>query len=95
MKFKVLIVVFLLLSGSLFSQINNETSKEKEERMAWWTEARFGMFIHWGLYALPARHEWVMSKEQISRTDYEKYVDYFVPDLYNPNEWAKLAKAAT
>ena len=47
MKFKVLIVVFLLLSGSLFSQINNETSKEKEERMAWWTEARFGMFIHW------------------------------------------------
>ena len=94
MKFKVLIVVFLLLSGSLFSQINNETSKEKEERMAWWTEARFGMFIHWGLYALPARHEWVMSKEQISRTDYEKYVDYFDPDLYNPNEWAKLAKAA-
>ena len=76
------------------SQINNETPKEKEDRMAWWTEARFGMFIHWGLYALPARHEWVMSKEQISKTDYEKYVDYFDPDLYNPNEWAKLAKAA-
>ena len=63
MKFKVLIALFLLLSGSVFSQINNETPKEKEDRMAWWTEARFGMFIHWGLYALPARHEWVMSKE--------------------------------
>jgi hypothetical protein len=45
MKFKVLIPVFLLLSGSVLSQINNETPKEKEERMAWWTEARFGTLI--------------------------------------------------
>ena len=89
MKFKALIALFLLLSGSVFSQINNETPKEKEERMAWWTEARFLVcFIRGDFMPLPARHEWVMSKEQISKTDYEKYVDYFDPDLYNPNEWA-------
>jgi alpha-L-fucosidase len=62
--------------------------------MQWWSEARFGMFIHWGLYALPARHEWVMSKEQMSKKEYEKYAAYFNPDLYNPKEWARLAKDA-
>ncbi len=36
-----------------------ETDAQRQARMKWWTEARFGMFIHWGLYALPARHEWV------------------------------------
>ena len=47
----------------LSSQNINEFAipSKKVERMQWWSEARFGMFIHWGLYALPARHEWVMS----------------------------------
>ncbi len=44
-----------------------ETEAERKARMTWWTEARFGMFIHWGLYALPARHEWVKSREQHHR----------------------------
>lgn len=61
---------------------------------AWFTHDRFGMFIHWGLYALPARHEWVMSREQIQTPDYERYVDYFEADLYDPTAWAAAAKAA-
>ncbi len=71
-----------------------ETPAQKEARMKWWTEARFGMFIHWGLYALPARHEWVKNNEHITDADYQKYFDHFNPDLYEPKAWAKAAKAA-
>lgn len=72
----------------------NETPAQKEKRLAWWTNDRFGMFIHWGLYALPARHEWVQQREHISETAYRQYFDLFNPDLYNPREWARNAKAA-
>ena len=71
-----------------------ETSEQKEKRMAWWTNDRFGMFIHWGIYAVPARHEWVKNRERISDEDYQIYFDRFDPDLYNPKEWAAKAKAA-
>ncbi len=71
-----------------------ETPAQKEARMKWWTEARFGMFIHWGLYALPARHEWVKNNEHITDAEYQKYFDHFNPDLYDPRAWAKAAKAA-
>jgi alpha-L-fucosidase len=71
-----------------------ETAAQKEARMKWWTEARFGMFIHWGLYALPARHEWVKNRERITDEAYRKYFDHFNPDLYNPKEWARAAKNA-
>ncbi len=60
----------------------------------WFTHDRFGLFIHWGLYALPARHEWVKSQEKISTADYEKYFKHFDPDLYDPNLWAKAASDA-
>ena len=61
---------------------------------SWFVHDRFGMFIHWGLYALPARHEWVKNNEHIMDADYQKYFDHFNPDLYNPKAWAKAAKAA-
>ena len=71
-----------------------ETAAQKEKRMAWWTNDRFGMFIHWGIYAVPARHEWVKNRERISDEAYQVYFDRFDPDLYNPKEWAAKAKAA-
>ena len=52
------------------------------------------MFIHWGLYSLPARHEWIRNFERIPNEEYQKYFDIFNPDLYNPKEWAKMCKAA-
>ena len=55
---------------------------------------RFGMFIHWGVYSIPGRGEWIRSHERISVEDYQKYVDEFNPSDYNPREWAKLAKKA-
>jgi len=61
---------------------------------AWFTKARFGLFIHWGLYAMPARHEWVKNREKISDTHYQKYFKQFNPDLYDPAGWAALAAEA-
>ncbi|MBQ8893452.1 MAG: alpha-L-fucosidase [Clostridia bacterium] len=61
---------------------------------AWFTRDRFGMFIHFGLYALPARHEWIRNRERIGNEDYQKYFNHFNPDLFDPKEWARLAKAA-
>ena len=75
-------------------KIWNETDAQKTERLAWWTNDRFGMFIHWGTYALAGRHEWVKKNERIPDKEYQKYFDNFNPDLYNPTEWAKMAKAA-
>lgn len=60
----------------------------------WFVHDRFGLFIHWGIYALPARHEWVKKREQITTEDYQKYFDHFNPDLYDPKQWAADAKAA-
>ena len=74
--------------------IGRETARQKEKRMQWWTEGRFGMFIHWGLYALPARHEWVKNRERINNETYQKYFDEFNPDLFEPKKWAKEARAA-
>jgi len=60
----------------------------------WFVHDRFGLFIHWGLYALPARHEWVKNRERIRDEDYQKYFDHFDPDLYDPITWAREAKNA-
>jgi alpha-L-fucosidase len=62
--------------------------------LGWFLEARFGMFIHLGLYSSLARHEWVMSREETAPADYERYVRYFDPDLYDPGEWARAAADA-
>ncbi|MDO6802049.1 alpha-L-fucosidase [Wenyingzhuangia sp. 1_MG-2023] len=94
------IVVFCILCLSFFSlkaqqkKIWNETEQEKKERLAWWTNDRFGMFVHWGTYSLAGRHEKVKKNEKMTDEKYQKYFDNFNPDLYNPQEWAKLAKAA-
>lgn len=61
---------------------------------SWFVHDRFGMFLHWGLYALPARHEWVKSYEEIDDEHYQPYFDHFNPDLYDPREWARMARAA-
>ncbi|WP_433440926.1 alpha-L-fucosidase [Nonomuraea sp. CA-141351] len=59
--------------------------------MSWFTEARFGLFVHWGIYAAAARHEWVKSYERLSDEHYRRYFDHFDPDLYDPGVWADEA----
>ena len=63
-------------------------------RMEWFTAARFGMFIHWGLYAIPARGEWYKGSMKVPEAEYQKYFDEFDPAGYDPAEWARVAKAA-
>ena len=60
----------------------------------WFVHDRFGLFIHWGLYALPARHEWIKQYEEIPDDVYDRYLNYFDPDLYDPDEWARIAADA-
>ena len=61
---------------------------------AWFVHDRFGMFIHWGLYSMPACHEWVKSHECLSEEKYDLFLKYFNPDMFDAREWAKAAKAA-
>ena len=67
---------------------------DRKRRMKWWHEARFGMFVHYGLYSQLGRHEWAMNLEHIPLKQYEKLADSFSPKPRCPREWVRLAKKA-
>jgi alpha-L-fucosidase len=69
-------------------------SDDVAARTRWLVQDRFGLFIHWGIYASAARHEWVKSREKLTDEQYQRYFDHFDPDLYDPAEWAETAWAA-
>ena len=70
------------------------TVEDRTRRMKWWHEAKFGMFIHWGLYSTLGRHEWVMENEGIPTKEYEPYADKFKPKPNAARDWARLAHRA-
>jgi len=74
--------------------MSSEKMLKFPERLKWWIEARFGMFIHWGLYSIPARGEWVMFLERIPKSEYVKLAQRFNPRKFNADEWVSLAKEA-
>ncbi|HUX59332.1 MAG TPA: alpha-L-fucosidase [Bacteroidales bacterium] len=106
------IALFLFISMSFMLIISCSTSIKKkdepiakmdqDEKMAWWREAKFGLFIHWGVYAVPAgkygddttHGEWIMSKAQIPVAEYKEYAAQFNPVEYDPVAWVKMAKDA-
>lgn len=99
MSTMVIILVFLLSS---FSQIENKKTAA-ENRMQWWNEAKFGLFIHWGVYSVPAGiykgkdipgGEWIMHNAKIPVAEYKKYASEFNPVNYDPEAWVKMAKDA-
>ena len=65
-----------------------------EKRVDWFRKARFGMFIHWGLYSIPGRGEWVRSEEQMPESEYLPFFESFAAKDFDPTAWAKAAKAA-
>ena len=75
-------------------RVPRETPEARAKRMAWWTHDRFGMFIHFGIYAQAARHEKVKSREHMTDEQYEPYCRRFDPDLFDATEWARAAKEA-
>jgi alpha-L-fucosidase len=79
-----------------------ETSQQRDQRMAWWRAARFGLFIHWGVYSVPAgvyqdkpaSAEWIMLRSQIPVDDYKAYAKDFNPEKYDAEKWVLAAKHA-
>ena len=67
---------------------------KRTERTRWFRQDRFGMFIHWGLYSIPARGEWLRSTEKMGKEAYMKYFHAFTAEEFNPGEWARLARQA-
>ncbi|MGH9342124.1 MAG: alpha-L-fucosidase [Acidobacteriota bacterium] len=104
----VLAVLMIALSaGSILGQPRNylnETKAEIDARMQWWRDARFGMFIHWGLYAVPAGEyqgkrsgrigEWIQEWANIPREEYRKFAAEFNPVRFDAAEWVRIAKDA-
>jgi len=84
--------------------VSPETPAQRDQRMRWWREARFGMFIHWGLYAVPAGEyngkrserigEWIMEWANIPRAEYEKFTAQFNPVKFDAKQWVRIAKDA-
>ena len=71
-----------------------EEEADRARRLKWWHEAKFGMFIHWGLYSVLGRHEWVMENEGIPVAEYQQLAHHFTPKPNAARAWAKLAKQA-
>ncbi|MDE3105866.1 MAG: alpha-L-fucosidase [Acidobacteriota bacterium] len=89
-----LLLALSLLSVSAVAQwAPMVTDHDAAERIAWWREARFGMFLHWGVYSIPGRGEWVQWSEQIPTDEYARLADQFHPDHFDPDAWAATAKA--
>ena len=81
-------------AASLLPKRAPETPAEHDARMAWWREAKFGMFIHWGLYAIPADGEWHMRAHKVPLAEYKKFAARFNPTKFNADEWTALAQEA-
>ena len=74
--------------------MTTDPDADTARRTDWFVHDRLGLFVHWGIYALPARHEWIKSREQIPDDQYQRYFEHFDPDLYNPTAWAAAARQA-
>lgn len=70
------------------------TDADAAQRITWWREARFGMFLHWGVYSIPGHGEWAQWFEQIPTDQYAKLADQFHPEHFDADAWASTAKAA-
>ncbi|MBE7178219.1 MAG: alpha-L-fucosidase [Mucilaginibacter polytrichastri] len=95
----------LFLAQGAFAQqkdYTQESPAQKQKRMQWWADDRFGMFVHWGLYAIPAGEygdktdgaEWIMQTHKIPTPEYESFAKRFDPTKFNAREWVKTAREA-
>ncbi len=90
---KYVFLFLILFSINLYSQ-NYIPSEKNLEARKWFSDAKFGLFVHWGVYSILGDGEWVMNNQNISIEEYEKLPSFFNPIEYNPREWVKTAKSA-
>ena len=97
--------IFILMGSILFSKAGFSQTINKDARMQWWREARFGLFIHWGVYSqwagvynghpqLKGGAEWIMNRSKIPVAEYREKAKSFNPIHYNPDAWVKMARDA-
>ena len=99
---RLFVLIMIMLSVVQAQDFTKETEEQHDARMQWWREARFGMFIHWGLYAIPAGEwggkteygEWIRTSAQIPVDEYDKFLQRFNPIKYDAEAWVKMAKDA-
>ena len=91
---KKLLILILLLSLTSFGQEKYIPTKENIEAREWFQDARFGLFIHWGVYSVLGDGEWVMNNQNISIKEYEKLSTFFNPVYFDAEEWVLMAKNA-
>ncbi len=90
------------LSAQQKAHVRNDWDESMEKRMEWWRDARYGMFIHWGLYSVPSGEwegettygEWIMRGADIPINEYEKFAEGFNPTKFNADEWVDIAQRA-
>jgi hypothetical protein len=93
MRKKILFILLTFTSIITNAQVNDlpeilkETSDQHEERMAWWHDAKFGMFIHWGLYSIKGQGEWAMWNQQISVEEYARQANELYGTHKSPSRW--------
>jgi len=87
-------LVLLTLAANAQTQPVAETAGQKDARLAAWRDARFGLFIHWGLYSILGRGEWVQWNEQIPVEEYAKLAGQFQPANFDAKAWVAVAKSA-
>ena len=106
-------IALFILAACLTINISNaqekspdkvESKEQRDKRMDWWREAKFGLFIHWGVYSVPAGFyhnkpvagigEWIMNRGKIPMAEYQQFAKEYNPIKYNPDNWVKAAKEA-
>ena len=92
MTYRLLKMAAILLTCGLF--VGSTYAQVRSDHLNWWQDARFGMLVTWGLYAIPAHGEWIMYQEHIPFAEYKNLADQFNPQSYHPEEWVALAKEA-
>src|SRR6202451_4181756 len=90
----VLVVLVAALATCSAAAQSYQPSESNLKARQWFQDAKFGMFIHWGVYSVPGRGEWVMENEKIPISEYEKFAPQFNPSEFSAADIVSLAKAA-
>ncbi|MBK5278261.1 MAG: alpha-L-fucosidase [Bacteroidia bacterium] len=93
-RFSILLILFFLIYSATMAQPKYEPTPENMKSREWFQDAKFGLFIHWGVYSVLGDGEWVMNQQQIPIATYEKIPAFFNPTQFNPAEWVQMVKDA-